>query len=163
MIWLIFFTITWAMFWKLTFYFTVVALFSKRRAGVRFVWAVFLCLFLSLYCWIWYTNHVIASVPMPLVPANSTYVLLKYEFFYGKHSVLNVSINFEIYGFDTCSIRLLVCHFKKNFVFDSRFRALYKKKILWVNWNLWSSQEKTIEIYSYSERLFMRKKNYPVH
>ena len=35
-------------------------------------------------------------------------------------------------------------------------RALYKKKLLWVKSNLWSSQDKTIEIYSYIECLLMR-------
>ena len=51
---------------------------------------------------------------------------------------------------------------RENFVFDSRLRALYKKKLLWVKSNLCSSQDKTIEFYSYSEHFFMRKIFYPV-
>ena len=54
------------------------------------------------------------------------------------------------------------CHSRENFVFDSRLRALYNKKLLWVKSNLWSSQDKTIEFYSYSEYLFMWKMFYPV-
>ena len=59
------------------------------------------------------------------------------------------------------SVRLF-CHSRENFVFDSCLRALYKKKLLWVKSNLWSSQDKTIEFYSYSEYLFMWKMFYPV-
>ena len=51
---------------------------------------------------------------------------------------------------------------RENFVFDSHLRALYKKKLLWVKSNLCSSQDKTIEFYSYSEYLFMWKIFYPV-
>ena len=38
------------------------------------------------------------------------------------------------------------CHSRENFVFDSRLRALYKKKLLWIKSNLWSSQLKTREL-----------------
>ena len=38
------------------------------------------------------------------------------------------------------------CHFRENFVFESRLRALYTKKLLWVKSNLWSSQYKTRQL-----------------
>ena len=49
------------------------------------------------------------------------------------------------------------CHSSQNFIFDSRLRALYKKKHLRVNSSLWSSQDYTVKFYSYSEYLFMWK------
>ena len=56
----------------------------------------------------------------------------------------------------------LWCWLWENFVFDSRLRALYKKMLPWFKSNLWSSQDNTIEFYSYSEYLFMWKIFYPV-
>ena len=54
------------------------------------------------------------------------------------------------------------CHSRENFVFHSCLRMLYKKKLFWVKSNLWSRQDKTIEIYSYSDYWFMWKIFYPV-
>ena len=51
---------------------------------------------------------------------------------------------------------------RENFVFDNRLTVLYMKNLLWVKSNLCSSQDKTIEFYSYSEYLFMWKIFYPV-
>ena len=51
---------------------------------------------------------------------------------------------------------------RENFVFDNSLTALYKKILFWVKSNLCSSQDKTIEFYSYSEHFFMRKIFYPV-
>ena len=49
------------------------------------------------------------------------------------------------------------CHSRENFVFHSCLRMLYKKKLFWVKSNLWSRQDKTIEIYSCSDYWFMWK------
>ena len=92
---------------------------------------------------------------MSLVLTLSKYVLLKYRLYCVKALVFHASVNFQFYNFDACSVNLLVCHSRESFVFDNCLRALYKEKILWVKSNLWSSQEKTIEIQSHSECLFM--------
>ena len=86
----------------------------------------------------------------------SKYVLLKYRFFYVKSLVFHTSINFQLYDFDTCQC-IPFCHSRKKFIFDSNLRVLNNKKLLWVKLNLWSSQDKTIEIYSHCKCLFIWK------
>ena len=54
-------------------------------------------------------------------------------------------------------VRVLLCHSREDFIFDIHLKALCKKKLLWDKSILWSSQDKTIEIYSYSECVFMWK------
>ena len=64
--------------------------------------------------------------------------------------VFHASINFQVYDFDTCSVRLPFYHSRENVVFISCLKALYKKKFLWVKSNLLLSQDKAVQIYVYS-------------
>ena len=46
-----------------------------------------------------------------------------------KSLVFHALIDVKFYDFYTCQYAFC-CHFRENFVFDSRLRALYKKKLL---------------------------------
>ena len=46
-----------------------------------------------------------------------------------KSLVFHASIDVKFYDFYTCQYAFF-CHSRENFVFDSRLRALYKKKLL---------------------------------
>lgn len=94
---------------------------------------------------------------MPLVLTFSNHVLLKKQILFVKSLMLHVSIDSQFDDFATCSKCLPVCHSREKFVFDSCLRALYGEKILRVKSNLWSSQEKIIQIDSHSECLFVWK------
>ena len=91
-------------------------------------------LFLYLWCWLW-TN----------------------VYCWSRDSLCEISciscINWcEILRLLYVSV-CLFCHSRENFIFDSRLRALYKKKLHWVKSNLWSNQDNTTEFYRYSEYL----------
>ena len=103
--------------------------------------AVPLCFSLSPYCWVW--------VYVSVLRLNSTDVLIMYSplslclwcwlrastYFWNTYSFMSNFLCFMlqlIFNF-TILIRVITssfCHSWENFVFDSRLRALYKKKLL---------------------------------
>ena len=81
-------------------------------------------LFLCLWCWLWANMYCQICICV-------------------KSLVFHASIDVKVYDFYTCQYAFF-SHSRENFIFDSRLRALYKKKLLWVKSNLWSSQDNTI-------------------
>ena len=127
-------------------------------------------LFSSLYCWVWMhicSNSTIRMYWMSVCPCSCVFgadfeqiCIAEIEILCVKSLVFYASIDVKFYNFYV-SVHLF-CHSRENFVFDSRLRVLYKKKLLWVKSTLWSNQDNTIEFFSYSEYLFTWKNFYPV-
>ena len=88
--------------------------------------------------------YVLAPIPVSLVLTLSKYVL-KYGFFMSNFLRFMLQLIFNFMTLIRVSTHSF-CHSRENFVFDSRLRALYKKKLLWIKSNLWSSQLKTREL-----------------
>ena len=130
-----------------------------------------MCLFSFLYCWVWMhicSNSVERMYWMSVCRCSCVFgadveqiCIAEIEILCAKSLVIHISTDVTFYDFYTCQYAFC-CHSREKLVFDSRLRALYKKKLLWVKSNLWSSQDNTIEFYSYSEYLFMWKIFYPV-
>ena len=140
-----------------------VTIFSKTcllKLSDRETGAASLYLFSSLYCWVWMhicSNSAVRMSWMSNCPCFCVFgadfeqiCIAKLKIFCVKSLVFHASINVKFYDFYTCQYALSVClsmpfcHSRENFVFDSRLRALYKKKLLWVKSNLWSNQDNTI-------------------
>ena len=146
-----------------------ITIFSKTfllKLSDRETGAVSLCLFSSVYCWVWMhicLNSAVRMHGMSVCPCCYVFgaefeqtCIAEIEILWVKSLVFHASIHVKFEDILRVSTPFF-CHSRENFVFDSHLRALYKKKLLWVKLNLWSRQDNTIEFYSYSEYLFMWK------
>ena len=133
-----------------------ITIFSKTsllKLSDRETGAASLCLFSSLYCWVWMhicSNSAVRMYWMSVCPCSCVFgadfeqiCIAEIEILCVKSLVFHASIDVKFYDFYTGQYAFF-CHSRENFVFDSRLRALYKKKLLWVKSNLWSSQDNTI-------------------
>ena len=114
-------------------------------------------LFSSLYCWVW--MHICSKSAVRMYWMSvcryccvfcadfEQICVAEIEILCVKSLVFHASIDVKVYDFYTCQYAFF-SHSRENFVFDSRLRVLYKKKLLWVKSNLWSGQDSTIEFYS---------------
>ena len=125
---------------------------SNRETG-----AASLCLFSSLYCWVWIhigSNSAIRMYWMSVCPCSCVFGADFEQTCIAQIFVSNLLCFMHqlILNFTT-SIRVSMPffnHSRENFVFDSCLWTLCKKNLLWDKSNLLPRQDDTIDFYSYT-------------